>query len=71
MKNLFLFLIIFANIFLNCSGMVGMTLTDTSGRKIDVKILKIETNRINIQLHNGTDTWVNEISFPMKAKTDQ
>ena len=36
-----------------------MTLTDTSDRKIDVKILKIETNRINIQLLNGTDTWVN------------
>lgn len=36
-----------------------MTLTDASDRKIDVKILKIETHRINIQLLNGTDTWVN------------
>ena len=58
MKNSFLYFIILANIFLNHTTLIGITLSNKSDREIDVEILKIETSRIYIQLVNGTKTWV-------------
>lgn len=59
MKYSFLLFLVLANIFLNHSRVIGITLSDKLDRKIDVEILKIETTRIYIQLVNSNKTWFN------------